>query len=125
MEAADEVGVLSGQIAERTVGERHDRGVGIAVVGVGDDRIETEPAFRANFESLDVSLAASGVGLANAIVAVKQGEKQAPWEIDGITGATISSKAIANILRRSTEVWVPRIAPRVDAFATGGAHDGD
>jgi hypothetical protein len=36
--------------------------------------------------------------------------------VDGITGATISSVAIADILRRSTEEWIPRIHRSLDDF---------
>ena len=37
-------------------------------------------------------------------------------EVDGITGATISSKAIANLLRTSTVHWVPLIQRNLDDF---------
>jgi electron transport complex protein RnfG len=83
--------------------------------GLGD-RIESDPAFRANFERLDVALAADGAGLAHPIVVVKHGQKQHPWEVDGITGATISSTAIADLLRASTAHWIPRLRPRLDDF---------
>jgi electron transport complex protein RnfG len=76
--------------------------------GLGD-RIETDPAFLANFTRLDVSLDAAGSGIANPIEPVKHGKKEQPWQVDGITGATISSVAIANILRASSEAWVPAI----------------
>ena len=42
VQAAHEVGVIGRQLAERAVRKRHDRHVG-GVVGVGDDRVETEP----------------------------------------------------------------------------------
>lgn len=76
--------------------------------GLGD-KIETDPAFLQNFERLDVSLADDLSELANPIVPVKHGEKTHPWEVDGITGATISSVAIADILNRSAQYWTPRI----------------
>jgi len=76
--------------------------------GLGD-RIETDPDFLRNFERLDVSLTADGSAPAHPIEAVKHGRKTDPWQVDGITGATISSVAIANILERSTAFWVPRI----------------
>jgi len=83
--------------------------------GLGD-KIETDPAFLENFVRLDVSLNADASGLANEIVAVKTGEKQNAWEIDGITGATISSVAIANLLNKSTSFWVPRLRAKLDDF---------
>ncbi len=105
--------------------------VGLAVLesretpGLGD-RIETDPAFRANFERLDATLSPDGASLANAIVAVKNGEKQHPWQIDGITGATISAEAIAAILHRSASAWAPRVQQRRGDFAGAGTgHDAD
>ncbi len=74
--------------------------------GLGD-KIEKEPHFLANFEALDVSLANGA--LANAVVAVAQGEKEHPWQVDGITGATISSVAIAQILNDSANAWLPTL----------------
>ena len=74
--------------------------------GLGD-KIEKEPHFIANFEGLDTSLAADGTALKNPIVTVKQGEKTEPWQIDGITGATITSKAIGALLNASANIWVP------------------
>jgi Na+-translocating ferredoxin:NAD+ oxidoreductase subunit G len=76
--------------------------------GLGD-KIEKDPAFLANFDALDVSLAPDGQSLQHPIEAVKGGEKSQPWQIDGITGATISSKAIAGTLRESSAQWVPLI----------------
>jgi len=73
--------------------------------GLGD-KIEKEVHFLNNFKALDVSLANNGK-LENKVITVKQGEKQNPWEIDGITGATISSRAIGNIIGTSTTELVP------------------
>lgn len=74
--------------------------------GLGD-KIEKDPAFVANFDRLDVSLAEGKRTLLHAIVAVKNGLKTEPWQIDGITGATISSDAIASILQKSASAIVP------------------
>jgi len=83
--------------------------------GLGD-KIETDPEFLENFKGLDVSVRADGSALANPIVPVKHGEKTKPWEVDGITGATISSVAIAELLDRSAEYWVPRIRSNLGDF---------
>ena len=83
--------------------------------GLGD-RIETDPEFLENFERLDVSLADDLTRILHPVEAVKHGAKQHPWQVDGITGATISSVAIADILRRSTEEWIPRIHRSLDDF---------
>lgn len=83
--------------------------------GLGD-KIETDAEFRKNFERLDVSLAADGQRILNPIHAVKRGAKEHAWQVDGITGATISSVAIADMLRRSTSWWIPRIHSRQADF---------
>jgi electron transport complex protein RnfG len=112
---ADVIVVLYGYSYER------DAVIGMQVLesketpGLGD-RIMTDPAFRENFAALDVSLAPDGATIANPIVAVKNGEKESPWEIDGITGATISSVAIADLLRESTAWWIPRIRRDLEPF---------
>jgi electron transport complex protein RnfG len=79
-------------------------------------RIETDDVFLKNFERLDVALSADGATVANPITSVKRGAKTQPWEIDAITGATISSVAIASILRESSAVWIPRVRARLDDF---------
>ena len=86
--------------------------------GLGD-KIETDPDFLKNFERLDVSLAPDGTELAHAVVAVRTGEKEHPWQVDGITGATISSVAIADILNASAAVWAPRVQQGLQALKGG------
>jgi H+/Na+-translocating ferredoxin:NAD+ oxidoreductase subunit G len=81
--------------------------------GLGD-RIEVDPAFQANFERLDVGLAADGAALAHAIAVVGHGTKTAPWQIDGITGATISSKAVGALLDKSAGRWIPELERHLD-----------
>ncbi len=80
--------------------------------GLGD-KIEKDPDFLANFNKLDVRLDKQNE-LANAIVTVKYGEKSNPWEIDGITGATISSRAIGDILAKSAATWIPVLSKNID-----------
>lgn len=78
--------------------------------GLGD-KIYKDAAFRANFDSLAVD---------PPIVCVKHGEKAADNEVDAITGATISSKAVTRIMGDANEHWlgvlpdaarVPGLAP--------------
>ncbi len=80
-------------------------------------RIETDPDFLENFVRLDVSLDASGEDLANPITAVKEGEKTEPWEVDCITGATVTSQAVVSILDQSASTWMPRLSGQRSAFA--------
>ena len=72
-------------------------------------KIETDPAFRANFDALQVVFDTGERAIAHPIILVKPGKKTEPWQIEAITGATISSQAIAALLRKSTEVTVPVI----------------
>jgi len=67
--------------------------------GLGD-KIYKDLAFVANFASLAVE---------PQIVAVKKGAKAAPNEIDAITGATISSKAVVKIINESNATWLSRL----------------
>lgn len=76
--------------------------------GLGD-KIEKDPRFLENFISLDTRLAFDKTSLMNEIEFVKFGKKSNPWQVEGITGATISSKAIARMLRESGESWIPLI----------------
>jgi electron transport complex protein RnfG len=94
--------------------------VGMAVLesretpGLGD-LIEKDPQFLANFEALSVALDEEGA-VAEPIQWVKPGQKHHPWEIDGISGATISSKAVAQILHDSSLTWVPLLFSKQEAF---------
>jgi len=83
--------------------------------GLGD-KIESDPEFLENFRRLDVSLTDDLSRIAHPVVVVKHGAKDEPWEVDGITGATISSAAIASILERSTAYWIPLIHRNLDDF---------
>jgi electron transport complex protein RnfG len=81
--------------------------------GLGD-KIEKDPAFLANFESLDAKPNADGSGLANPIVTVKHGTKTDPWQIDAISGATISSNATGRALNHAAERLVPAVQRSLD-----------
>ncbi|MEZ5588078.1 MAG: FMN-binding protein [Sedimenticolaceae bacterium] len=83
--------------------------------GLGD-KIAFDPGFLANFEALDATVNAAGDGLVNPIRAVKHGHKQFAWEVDAISGATISSVAVANALNRSMQRMAPLIQRHRDAL---------
>jgi len=74
--------------------------------GLGD-KIEKDEAYLKNFEALDVSLAADGKTLLHPVESVKSGTKTEPWQVDTITGATITSRAVGNIISTSTGKWLP------------------
>jgi electron transport complex protein RnfG len=67
--------------------------------GLGD-RIYKDEAFLDNFQALSVD---------PQITLVKNGTKRAAYEVDSITGATISSQAVVNILNAGVQVWGPRL----------------
>lgn len=83
--------------------------------GLGD-KIEKDANFLANFEQLSLKLNDSQSALQNAVVPVKQGTKTQPWEVDGITGATISSRAIGQIIGKSADALIPLIQQQLDTF---------
>ena len=76
--------------------------------GLGD-RIETDEQFLRNFNRLDVRVTDSGDKLVHPLEFVKPGQKNADWQVDGITGATISSSATARMLGESARHWIPRV----------------
>ena len=81
--------------------------------GLGD-KILSDPDFLANFVRLDVGVSDDGAHLSHTIVSVKHGTKSQPWQIDAITGATVSSNAVANILNASAARLVPAIRAHLD-----------
>ncbi len=103
--------------------------VGLAVLdsretpGLGD-RAETDPAYVANFKALDVSLNDARDALAHEIEVVKPGTKTAAWQIDTISGATITSSAIANMIAAGAAEDVVRVAAHLDAFTAPPAPEG-
>ncbi|MEN8170821.1 MAG: FMN-binding protein [Pseudomonadota bacterium] len=72
--------------------------------GLGD-KIYKDAVFVANFDDLAID---------PQIVTMKKGTKSAPNEIDAITGATISSKAVVRIINEGHAVWDKRL-PRPGA----------
>lgn len=80
--------------------------------GLGD-KIFKDAAFLENFKALDATLNSAGDALANPIVAVKHGTKQNPWEVDAISGATVSSVAIAKALKLGAETLLPKLIPHI------------
>jgi electron transport complex protein RnfG len=83
--------------------------------GLGD-KIEKDEDFLANFKALTVSLTADLSKIQNPVVPVKSGLKKNPWEVDGITGATISSRAIGNIIGESSAKMIPLIYSQKETF---------
>lgn len=83
--------------------------------GLGS-KIETDKSFRKNFSKLDVALDSSGDQLLHPVEVVKPGNKTHDWQIDTITGATISSRALGNMVADSAARWIPKINARLKDF---------
>lgn len=89
--------------------------------GLGD-RILTDPLFVDSFRGLAVPLSADGARVVHPAEAVAAGTRREPWQFDAITGATISSRAIAAIIAASTADWAPRL--QAQAARLQGGPDG-
>lgn len=76
--------------------------------GLGD-KIFKDQDFIANFKTLDARLNHDKTALSNPIVTVKHGKKTEPWQIDAISGATVSSRAIGKALDNSAQFLLPKI----------------
>ena len=78
--------------------------------GLGD-KIFKDTDFVASFKELMIE---------PEIVAVKKGKRSKPNEIDAITGATISSKAVVRIINETHVVWAARLPrPGSEPLMTG------
>ena len=92
--------------------------VGLGVVsmretpGIGD-KILTDKDFLANFKALDVKLNADLSALANEVKVVKHGTKTHPWEIDAISGSTVTSRAVGKGINEAAEALLPRLVPKI------------
>lgn len=95
--------------------------IGMAVLGHKEtpglgDKIVDDPDFHANFDGLVAKV--EGDGLVHAIETVKHGEKDAAWEIDAISGATISSRAIGEMMNKSAQRLLPELVRQLDALTS-------
>ncbi|MBL8227225.1 MAG: FMN-binding protein [Bryobacterales bacterium] len=79
--------------------------------GLGD-KIVSDKGFLKNFKELLFDPA-------HAIVTVKAGTKKNKWEIDAISGATISSRAVGRMLNKSTREMAPLIDKNLGRIEKG------
>lgn len=86
--------------------------------GLGD-KITSDKDFQKNFAALDTKLDAGKSKLAHPITAVKHGTKKNAWEIDAISGATISSRAVGRLLQKSTQEMIPVIVRNLNRIEKG------
>ncbi len=82
--------------------------------GLGD-RIGKMP-FLGNFQDMAVPLNDARDALLHPIETVKAGTKTNPWEVDAISGATISSNAVGLMIRQSTDKMLPLLYREADTL---------
>jgi len=87
--------------------------------GLGE-KIASDPGFLANFKDLDATLDPATHKPVHEIVTVKHGTKSEPWQIDAISGATISSNAVGRIIQVSTDAMLPIITEHLDEIRKAG-----
>ena len=97
----DTIGLLYGYTPERRLVLGMEILESRETPGLGD-KIFKDADFVSEFEALSVD---------PEIVAVKKGTSTGANEIDAITGATISSKAVARIINETHTAWSERLPP--------------
>lgn len=92
-------------------------GIGVVAMretpGIGD-KILTDQEFLANFTALDVRLNRELSALTNDVKTVKHGSKTNPWQIDAISGATITSRAVGRAINDAAQALLPTLAADLD-----------
>ncbi|MEN8303596.1 MAG: FMN-binding protein, partial [Campylobacterota bacterium] len=82
-------------------------------------KIVDDPDFHGNFKQLDVQLNSDKSSLLHAVEVIKPGSVKQAWQIDAITGATISAKAVAKIIHKSASKMLPIINQNMQDFNHG------
>lgn len=82
-------------------------------------KITTDTDFLANFKCLNAQVNVTQSGLANIIKTVRHGTKQHDWEIDAISGSTITSNTIGRMLNKSGQALHPVIARNIELLKQG------
>ena len=77
-------------------------------------KITTDEDFLANFKCLDAQLNVTQSALANAITTVRHGTKKHDWQVDAISGSTITSNAIGRMLNKSAQAVLPVVDRNLD-----------
>jgi electron transport complex protein RnfG len=117
----DNIGMLFGYdpVGERLTGfvvleSRETPGLG--------SKIGTASAFLRSLSALDVRL--DGTTLANAVTLTTRGTERRPYEVDGVTGATVSSRAVVQAIN-NTAARLAAIRARLGALREqpSGHHD--
>nr|VFJ47534.1 MAG: electron transport complex protein RnfG [Candidatus Kentron sp. DK] len=85
--------------------------------GLGDKKtVEKHKHFMENFDALDVSLTEDKSAVAHPIETVKHGSKSKGWQVDAMSGATITSRAIAKGMAETTGELLPLLVKHLPAL---------
>jgi electron transport complex protein RnfG len=84
--------------------------------GLGD-RVRSDPDFLKNFQDLDATIVDGKP--ANLVKVVKHGSKKNAWEIDAISGATISSRAVGKLIGTSVQDVLPVVRKNLERIEEG------
>ena len=85
-------------------------------------KISTDEEFLNNFVCLEAQPDEDS-GLVHEIKTVRHGTKQNPWEIDAISGSTITSNAVGRMFNKSGQKFHPIIARHLDQLKTAKYHE--
>lgn len=84
--------------------------------GLGD-RVRSDPDFLRNFQDLDATIVDGKP--AHPVKVVKHGSKTNAWEIDAISGATISSRAVGKLIGTSVQDVIPVVRKNLERIERG------
>ncbi len=87
-------------------------------------KITSDEAFLANFNCLDAKVNQEQSGLINVIKTVRHGTKKNAWEIDAISGSTITSNAVGRMFNKSGQALHPIIAQHLSLLKTAKQQKG-
>ena len=87
-------------------------------------KISSDEEFLANFNCLDAKVNQEQTALINVIKTVRHGTKKNPWEIDAISGSTITSNAVGRMFNQSGQALHPTIAQHLSLLKTAKQQKG-
>jgi len=87
-------------------------------------KITSDEEFLANFNCLDAKVNQEQTALINVIKTVRHGTKKNPWEIDAISGSTITSNAVGRMFNQSGQALHPTIAQHLSLLKTAKQQKG-
>jgi len=88
-------------------------------------KITSDEKFLANFNCLEAKVNQEQTGLQNVIKTVRHGSKQNPWEIDAISGSTITSNAMGRMFNKSGQKLHPVVTQNLSLLKTAKHTQGE